>query len=31
LFMVATGVNIDNDFYNIDSNKLIKLIKTIGK
>jgi len=31
LFMVATGVNIDNDFYNIDSNKLIKLIKKIGK
>ena len=31
LFMVATGINFDDDFYNIDSNKLIKLIKTIGK
>ena len=31
LFMVATGVNIDNGLYNIDSNKLIKLIKIIEK
>jgi len=25
-FMVATGINIDNDFYNIDKSKLAELL-----
>ena len=29
LFMVATGINFDNDFYNIDSSKLKNLMNTI--
>ena len=29
LFMVATGINFDNDFYNIDPNKLNKLMNII--
>ena len=29
LFMVATGINFDNDFYNIDPNKLNKLMNVI--
>ena len=29
LFMVATGINIEGDFYNIDANKLKKLMYTI--
>ena len=29
LFMVATGINIDGDFYNIDANKLKKLMHVI--
>lgn len=30
LFMVATGINIDSDFYNIDPNKLKKLMNVIN-
>ena len=26
-FMVATGVNLDGDFYNIDHRKLARLLK----
>ena len=29
LFMVATGINFNNDFYNIDPNKLNKLMNVI--
>ena len=29
LFMVATGINFNNDFYNIDPNKLNKLMNII--
>ena len=29
LFMVATGINLDGDFYNIDPNKLKKLMNVI--
>jgi predicted TIM-barrel enzyme len=29
LFMVATGINLDGDFYNIDANKLKSLIDSI--
>jgi predicted TIM-barrel enzyme len=29
LFMVATGINFDNDFYNIDPSKLKNLMNTI--
>jgi len=29
LFMVATGINIEGDFYNIDANKLKKLMYAI--
>ena len=29
LFMVATGINFDDDFYNIDTNKLKKLMSVI--
>ena len=27
--MVATGINFDNDFYNIDPNKLNRLMNVI--
>ena len=30
-FMVATGINIDDDFYNIDSEKLNLLISQCKK
>jgi predicted TIM-barrel enzyme len=30
-FMVATGINIDDDFYNIDSEKLNQLISQCKK
>mgnify|MGYP007000037968 len=30
-FMVATGINIDNDFYNIDLKKLNMLISQCQK
>jgi predicted TIM-barrel enzyme len=26
-FLVATGINLDGDFYNIDSKKLAQLLK----
>ncbi|MFQ3211113.1 MAG: putative TIM-barrel enzyme, partial [Oceanospirillaceae bacterium] len=30
LFMVATGINLDGDFYNIDPNKLKNLMSVIN-
>lgn len=29
-FLVATGINMKNDFYNFDSKKVRKFVKTIG-